>query len=129
MQNYTPGTVIYVWMGFYWHYGIISGFNGLGELTVISNSKQKKRVVEESLTSFCSGRKPIVKGYPSNLPPGYVVERARSQVGKKYELLSHNCEHFRRWVHQIKPESPQIQSLVWVISSLLLVTVAARAAR
>ena len=129
MRNYTLGTVIYVRMGLYWHYGIISGFNEFGEITIISNSKQKKRVVEESLTSFCAGRKPIVKGYPSNLSPDYVVNRARTQVGKKYELFSHNCEHFWRWVHKLKPESPQIQVLFLAISTLLLTTVIARSAR
>ena len=109
MRNYTLGTVIFVKIWPIKHYGIISGFNEFGEVLVISNSKALGCVAEEPLMKFSMGKQSVVEGYPSNCNPSDVIARARSQVGKKYDLFSDNCEHFVRWAHHLKPESPQLQ--------------------
>lgn len=38
-----------------------------------------------------------------------VVERARALMGRQYNLVSFNCEHYASVVHEGKKESPQLQ--------------------
>ena len=121
MRNYTLGTVVFVKIWPIKHYGIISGLNEFGEMLVISNSKALGCVTEEPLKNFTMGKQAVVEGYPSNYNPGDVIARARSQVGKKYYLFSDNCEHFVRWAHRLKPESPQLQ-IVSVLAAAFLVS-------
>ncbi len=127
MHDYTLGTVIFVTIGLIKHYGIISGINELGEILVISNSKARRCVTEEPLGEFSLGRQTIVDGYPSNCDPRDVVARARSQLGIKYDLFSDNCEHFVRWAHRLKPESPQLQLFSVLAGAFVLSYLVARA--
>jgi len=121
MHNCTLGSVLYVQSCLVKHYGIISGINEFGELLVISNSKIKGCVAEELLTDFSMGKQTVVAGYPGNYCSSYVIERARSQLGKKYDLFSDNCEHFVRWVHHLRHESPQLQ-LVSILAGVLVIS-------
>jgi len=127
MRNYTLGTVIFVKIWPIKHYGIISGFNEFGEMLVISNSKVRGCVAEEPLREFSLGRQTVFDGYPSNCDPRDVAARARSQLGKKYDLFSDNCEHFIRWAHHLKPESPQLQFVSVFAGAFLLSYLVARA--
>ncbi len=127
MHYYTLGTVIFITIGPIKHYGIISGINELGEILVISNSKARRCVTEEPLREFSLGRQTVVDGYPSNCDPRDVIERAQSQLGKKYDLFSDNCEHFVRWAHHLQPESPQLQFVAVMTGAFLLSYLVARA--
>ncbi len=127
MHYYKLGTVIFVAIGPIKHYGIISEINGLDEILVISNSKARGNVIEEPLGEFSLGRQAIVDGYPSNCDPRDVVARARSQLGKKYDLFSDNCEHFVRWTHRLKPESPQLQFVSVLAATFVVSYLVARA--
>lgn len=97
------------------HVGIISDRTYGGAPMVISNSKVKKGVVEESWAEWEDGTwEPArVIGYLGELPPGEVLRRARSRLGEKWEL-GWNCEHFVAWCHGISPRSPQLENLVAV---------------
>ncbi len=127
MHNYTIGSVVYVQSWLIKHYGIISGINELGELVVISNSKTMGCVTEEPLKNFSMGRQTVVAGYPGNCCSSYAIERARSQLGKKYDLFSDNCEHFVRWVYHLKPESPQLQFFSLLAGAFVISYLVARA--
>lgn len=111
-----PGTTIRVWHGGYWHYGILVHGGH-----VIHNSKQHKRVVEESLHHFSDGRRVEVCSDIASSDLRLACIRAKQLVGQMYLLFTQNCEHFVRVVHGLVPESPQIQRAVLASSGLALV--------
>lgn len=83
------------------HYGIYSG-----EGSVISASKRRLMICEESLQKFSQGRKIYSKGYPSNLQPQAVVFSAREKIGQEWSLFN-NCQHFATDCHD-KRQSPDL---------------------
>lgn len=126
MRDYTLSSIVYVQFGLIRHYGIITGINELGEVLVVSNSKALGCVAEELLKDFSMGKQTVVEGYPSNCSSSYVIERARSQLGRKYELYSDNCEHFVRWAHHLKPESPQLHFFSILTGAIVISYLVAR---
>ena len=108
MQYFIPGTIVAVAVGPVEHVGILAGQTPDGRLTVISNSRRAGGVVEEPIDSFAGGAKVRVLSYPGILAPAAVVWRARSRLGQRWNLFNWNCEHFVRWVHGLKPTSPQL---------------------
>jgi hypothetical protein len=46
---------------------------------------------------------------PAGLAGDVIVERARSQIGLRYNVLYANCEQFARWAATGKAESRQLQ--------------------
>ncbi len=111
MNNLAPGTVVSVNVGPIKHFGIVSDKQWDGMPYIISNSLRAGQVAEEPANIFANGntiRK--VDDYPGKMNPYEVIARARSQLGKTYKLISWNCEHFIRWVHGQKVESPQLQA-------------------
>ncbi len=123
MRNYTHGLVVYIQLGLIKHFGIITSINEFGEVTVISNSKKHMSVIEETLESFSQGHKVLICNHKSKYQAGYLINRARQQLGKKYSLFNDNCEHFVRWVHHLKPESPQLQFFA-LLAAMSLLTIA-----
>lgn len=123
MHEFTPGTIVRVWVGPIRHYGIISDRFMDGERMIISSSNRTGEVAEESRQTFSQGGKIDQVEYPSNLPPSQVIARARSALGSKWKLFTANCEHFVYWVHGQPPRSPQLAiaiSLV-VLTGLALI--------
>ncbi len=108
MQMLLPGTVVAVSVGPVDHVGILTDRQIDGLPTVISNSLRAAGVAEESLLTFGSGKQVRVIGFPGNLSPREVLQRARSRIGKPWSLLKWNCEHFVHWAHGLKPTSPQL---------------------
>jgi len=48
------------------------------------------------------------------------VNRAYSQLGKRYSLLNFNCEHFANWVQFGKSESSQVATGFIILASTIL---------
>ncbi len=120
MNSLQPGTIVSVPIGPLTHFGIVSDQQDTGFPYIISCSRRTGQVAEETATVFANGSKIKVHGYPSQLNPFQVVHRARSKLGTKYDLFKWNCEHFVRWVHDVKPESPQLQiATILGVASLL----------
>lgn len=93
----------------------------------MSLSRQAGGFLEEPLSSFAKGRTVTVDGYLGSLPPAAVMARARLKRGTAYEWSTFNCEHFVRYAHGVKVESPQLQGAV-ILGLLGLATLfAARA--
>lgn len=126
MRNYTHGLVVYIQLGLIKHFGIISGISEFGEVTIISNSKKHMSVTEETLENFSQGHKVLICNHKSKYQARYLINRARQQLGKKYSLFNDNCEHFVRWVHHLKPESPQLQFFTLLAAIGLLAIVLTR---
>jgi hypothetical protein len=91
------------------HYGITTGYG-----TVISASKRTGSVVEESAANFSAGRPIVGIGYPSNVAPYIVINNARRSIGKKWNLVDYNCQHFATECHERK-HSPQLQQGVFAL--------------
>ena len=103
-----PGTVIGVRYGAIEHVGIVTDWRIDGMPAVISNSYAHRGVREESLGDFARGRAFRVHKRLSDMPGEEVADRARRMVGRRYDVLRFNCEHFVRVAHGLKPKSPQV---------------------
>ena len=97
------------------HVGI---FTDVG--TVISNSGRRGCVVEETLDEFAAGSLIRRVGYLGRLAPHVVVARARSQLGRRYNLFASNCEHLVHYAHGLPRRSPQLVAASVVAGALLL---------
>lgn len=113
-----PGTTLRVWLGGYWHYGILVHGG-----RVIHNSKQHGHVIEEPIHLFSEGRPIETCGEISSHNLLLACLRARQLLGVAYSLFTRNCEHFVRVVHGLIPESPQVQKAVLAASSVALAAV------
>lgn len=94
------------------HYGIATGYG-----TVVSSSMRTGMVLEETLEVFSGGYSIISKGYPSDINPYVVLDKARNSIGKKWHLFTDNCQHFANWCHENK-HSPQLR---WFVGATLAV--------
>ncbi len=119
MNYLQPGTIVSVPFGPFRHYGLVSDQYVSGSPYIFSCSSRSGQVAEEPAHIFAGGRDIKVHGNPSVLNPYQVIERARSLIGTKYDLFKWNCEHFVRWAHNLKVESPQLKTTVTISSCLL----------
>jgi Lecithin retinol acyltransferase len=112
-----PGTIIYVvvW-GIFCHRGIVSDRRQNGVPMVIANARDTQGVAEVPLEKFTTGPPCFVEGYPSELPPEEVLYRARCMLGKPYDLLRFNCEHFVSVCHGKRPSSPQVGAVALLVA-------------
>lgn len=108
------GTVIRVPDGGYDHVGMLSDIWRNGERLVMSFSRQAGGFLEEPFSSFAKGRPVTIDGYLGSLPPAAVMALARAKRGTAYVLSTFNCEHFVRYAHGVKTESPQLQGAVFL---------------
>ena len=105
MTLFPAGTVVGTGIGVYEHVGVMTERE-----TVISASKRRGCVAEESPEAFSGGRPIYAKGYPGHLPADEVVERARGMVGERYDVVVNNCEHVVRHAHGMPRRSPQFRA-------------------
>ena len=106
MTLFPAGTVVGASIGVYEHVGVMTD-----EGTVISASKRRGCVAEESPDEFSDGRPIYAKGYPGDLPADEVVQRAREMIGKRYDVVFNNCEHVVRHAHGVARRSPQLRAV------------------
>jgi hypothetical protein len=122
-----PGTVVSVpFLGVFRHKGIVSDRFHNGAPMVISNSPNAGGVTEEPWDVFASGNQVTVEGYPSNLPPCTVVQRARARIGSRYQLFNWNCEHLVLYAHGQQPATPQVAAVVTLAILFGLIKIARR---
>lgn len=91
------------------HVGVCAGFHPVsGEPLVAHNSQRFGGVRMSPISEFSEGRK--VKVYPQSTPrsPETIQQRIRELLGKPYNVLSFNCEHFVSEVQQGRARSPQL---------------------
>ena len=89
-------------------------------MTVISCSRRRRGVAEESVSEFANAAAVTAIGYPGKLSPFEVVWRAKSMLGMRWHLFKFNCEHFVNRAHGLESESPQLQAAV-ALSALIVV--------
>lgn len=103
--------------GWFRHVGNVSGFSIDGQPLVISASKRRGIVVEESLDEFSGGRPVRNDGFHGHVPRHAVVARLRAMIGQPWHLLR-NCEHVASVAEGRTPTSPQLVG--WGVAGLLL---------
>jgi hypothetical protein len=120
-----PGTILRVSVGPVWHKGIVSDRVGSdGWPMVISNSKQRGEVAEESFRRFCSGQVAEIETQEHCWNGERILRRARSLLGTPWHALSFNCEHFVEHAVGREPSSPQFVRALVCAGVLVLILVA-----
>lgn len=104
----------------YRHYGIVTE-HGM----VISNSARCGGVAEETLAAFCNGKIWRIEPRPSDLPWWIVLARARSEIGRPYDLFSWNCESFYTNCYGLRPHSHQVTVSVLIAALAVLTGISA----
>ena len=121
MPFYQPGTIAAASVGLAFHLGIATEHG-----TIVANSKRKRCVSEETLEEFSGGRPIRAVGYWGSLSPAEVIRRARSLIGKPYNLIGFNCEHVVRWAHGLKPRSNQVEGALMLGLAIAVAALLAR---
>ena len=111
-----------------WHFGVEHDGIYTAKGTVISASARTGQVMEEDLKTFSGGKAIVSKGYPSDLPPETIEQKARAKIGKTYNLLSYNCQHFASECHG-KKKSRQLRTVVATTAVSVALFALARIAR
>jgi hypothetical protein len=118
------GTQVSIDCGLYTHVGILGDRYIDGERTVLAFSAKEGGFVEQKRSDFAADRKIAVGGYPGNLSPCEVMDRARLWRGLPYSLFDRNCEHFVCHAHGLIPKSPQATFLVLLSLFTLVMKIA-----
>ncbi|MFL6621148.1 MAG: lecithin retinol acyltransferase family protein [Sulfurifustis sp.] len=122
---YVPvGTVVSVPVfGIYRHKAIVTDQYVDRKPLVIACSAKSGQVKEETWDAFAEGKDVTVEGHLGKLHPLAVLNRARTCLGKSYNVFFWNCEHFVFYAHGLEPHSPQL-ALSGVIALLCFGVVA-----
>ncbi|WP_434360894.1 lecithin retinol acyltransferase family protein [Parasalinivibrio latis] len=104
------GDVVATTFGFYQHFSLVTDkISDDGKPMLISATKRNGTVKEEPWDVVTEGKPTYVVDAKYDDPISTVIERARSQIGVwKYEVTSHNCEHFVNWVTNLNITSAQV---------------------
>ena len=99
------------------HYGIA----GLSLGTVYHASKDRGAFLLTGFQEFSEGQPAVYIWCPSDLiSRNASLLRAASLVGKKYELLTANCEDYVNWIVTGHARSPQRESVAGAVILALL---------
>ncbi len=104
--------------GFIEHEGIVTETG-----RIISNSRRRGAVVEESSRDFADGRKIEHIGRLSALPSDRVLANARARLGHPYSAFSYNCQHFVRECYGLGRRSPQKKIAMGAAALALLIAI------
>lgn len=119
------GSIISIWLGFYWHKGVVTSV--WPRILVTHNSKSLGYVIEEPFPAFAQGQSVGVEWTPCSYAAFAVVERARECLGQKYKIREFNCDHHTEYAKTGKPDSPQLAAWVGlgILGGLVLIASAA----
>lgn len=123
------GTAVAVSFGFYRHVGIVSDRMLDGVPLVISASKRRGLTAEEPWAEFCGGRAVTTLAIETELPAVEVLARARSCLGRRWDLFFWNCEHMVRFAYGLPHQSPQVRKWARRAAAAIAVAMGYRTAR
>jgi hypothetical protein len=119
--DHTPGMLVSVPVfGPFRHVGLLGDRWIGGNLTVISCSRRRGEVVEESWDEFRQGQLVTLENYLGSRSPEVVLARAREAIGTRWNLVTFNCEHFVRRAHGVREQSPQLQAAMLFVCGALV---------
>ena len=117
-----PGSVLQVWSRQYgvYHKGVVDWPDSYGNPRVIHSPKGSV-VKSTSLEEFAEGQAPKVLWTPQTTWQQFaMIERMRSLIGLRHDLLSANCEHVVNWALTGEWYSQQVAA----VAAVLIVAVA-----
>lgn len=119
---YQAGVPIKIGCFAYDHYAIVSDRVVENKPMLISLSFRTGTVAEERWEEVVRGRSVNPSRLESSLGPKEIIRRARAAVGqRRYNLITHNCEHFVREMLGLPARSQQIETAAGAgVSTLLL---------
>ncbi len=74
----------------------------------VVHATKKKGVIQERLCDACGDKKITNDGRWSNLSDVEIIQLAKKEIGKSYDLFSLNCEHFVCRASGLEEKSPQL---------------------
>lgn len=93
------------------HVGLYAGIDVAGREWVIHNAKDDC-VRWDLLDAFGAGNAvSVLRRAPSPHEGAAILARARSQLGRKFDLINFNCEHFVSCAWASGAGSPQLRGL------------------
>ena len=100
------GSVIAIrqWWGEHW--GIVAS-EPFGRTTIVSNRGLRDGVTEELWQDVAGDAEYRIVPLASEVPAHFIVERARSKIGTRYDFWTWNCQDLVYWALGLKPQSPQ----------------------
>ncbi|MGJ8564413.1 MAG: hypothetical protein ACSHXY_12785 [Alphaproteobacteria bacterium] len=104
--------------GFIEHEGIMTETG-----RIISNSRRRGRVVEETASEFAGGRKIEHVGRLSGLSGARTLANARLRLGRPYDAFNYNCQHFVRECSGLRKHSPQKKLALGAAAALALLAI------
>lgn len=124
------GSVIAIkqWWGEHW--GIVAA-DQFGQTTIVSNRGLRGGVTEELWQEVVGDAEWRIVDLSSQLPAYFIVGRARSKIGARYDFWTWNCQDLVYWALGLKAQSPQrnIVTAVLAIASVgIIAKMAAKAA-
>ncbi len=100
------------------HVGLVAGFqSATGEPLVAHNSERFGEVKISPLREFADGRPVTIRPLRSRRDPLHLRQAISSLVGKPYDAVKYNCEHFASEALGLRPHSPQL--VFWATLALL----------
>lgn len=124
-MNLQPGDVVER-MGFLGtrHKGIFAGWDRGGRGLVVHNAKNEF-VKWDFLQNFAAGLPVKISSRVARNPyeQRLIVKRAQSLLGRPYQLLSFNCDHFVTYAQTGKAQSSQLQAFAGVATSVAILAV------
>jgi len=99
------------------HRAVVAGVDGWGRLLVIHNAKNLA-VRYDLLEVFAAGFPvSLISRVATNwFEQQQIVERAKSLLGKQYDLINFNCDHLVTYAQSGEATSPQLQGIVAVLA-------------
>lgn len=105
-----PGDVVVSDFGVYQHWSLVSDTTCTnGNPMLISATKRNGTVKEEPWDIVTQGKHTYVADIKYDKPIAEVLSKARTQIEFwNYSVSSKNCEHFVKWVTDLKVSSTQV---------------------
>ena len=108
---------------FYYHHMIVVNVVSYNTIRVMHNSKVAGRVEVNDVQY--TPEDIILLVYSSDYSTDEIIRRASEWIGREYNLLSYNCEHFATEVRTGEGQSRQVQNAAVAAAILAAVGLAA----
>lgn len=110
------------------HYGVYVGLDKMRNHVFAENSVGKgvRLVTDKAFFKGCKSVIAVKRLAGGNFEREKAVKRALSLVGRPYELINFNCEHYSNFVQNERSESKQITKWFWALVTLIILVITFR---
>lgn len=104
------------------HYVIFEGVNRFGQDCYLENNNYYgvRRITGETFAQENPHYSEIRRFYGNDNQRHWAIQRAQSLLGRRYNLLTFNCEHYANYVQYDKDISPQV-AVSGIAATVLLI--------